>query len=247
MSRPGGTGGPADPLVGIDRLLVDGSNLLYALRRQAPGPLTARPAGGRAAGAARTGDPGAEPAAGPGLATATLIGRLRAVIPADVRIVLVFDGPPDRGLGTSRIAAGLTVRYAGRETADRLIERMVEDAAAPSLVVTDDRALAASVRNAGSATVGNGWLIRRLARPRLAAPAAGRPRPPLPGPSGGEAAGRSPAAGREGGLARDAEADADARRWRPGRGATRKRGNPRRGHGPGAPPGHGPGQRPGPS
>ena len=88
-----------NPLEGIDRLLIDGSNLLHALRRgEAPAP------------------------------PATLIGRLRGVIEMPVRIELLFDGPPDPGLRDARIASGLVVRYSGRMTADALLARMVGEA-----------------------------------------------------------------------------------------------------------------------
>ena len=73
-----------NPLAATQRLLVDGTNLLHSMSRTA----------------------GAAPAA-------TLIGRLRAIIPADVAIELIFDGPPERGLRNERIASGTTVRYGG--------------------------------------------------------------------------------------------------------------------------------------
>jgi hypothetical protein len=62
-----------DPLAGVSRLLVDATNLLHQLGRG--------PAGG-----------------GDRLPPAALIGRLRAAIPPEVSIELVFDGPPERGL-----------------------------------------------------------------------------------------------------------------------------------------------------
>ncbi len=201
-----------DPLAGVQRLFVDGTNLLYALAR-ARGT---SPSAGTADPRRSPSDAGAPPPA-----PATLIGRLRAVVPPEVSVVLVFDGPPERGLGTSRLASGLTVRFAGRESADRLLERLVAAAPAGAVVVTDDRELATSIRRLGATTLDNGWLARQLARQHLASPAPGRPRPSTrPADGGGPAALE---------LARDREA---ARRpWAPGRGATRKRGNPKRGHG----------------
>ena len=79
-------------------MIIDGSNLLHALGRGKGRPAPA----------------------------ATLVGRLRAVIPAPIRIELIFDGPPDRGLHGTRIASGLTVRHSGSMSADRLIERLEE-------------------------------------------------------------------------------------------------------------------------
>ena len=198
MTRPDRPG-RSDPLAGTERLIVDGSNLLYALGRRGGGPAPA----------------------------ATLIGRLRGAIPPAVRIELVFDGPPDAGLRGTRIASGLTVRHSGRYSADSLIDRLLADAigtggtaeaahAAGSaiLVVSDDIELGRAIRRRGGRTADTAWLTRRLERESLSAPAAGnrrRPGPPVD-PSGGP------------------DEDADERRWRPGRGATKKTGNPRRGH-----------------
>ena len=200
MSARRGIATARDPLTGTERLLVDGSNLLHALGR-----------GGRPAPAA------------------TLIGRLRAVIPPATRIELVFDGPPEPGLRGTRIASGLTVRHSGRSTADSLIERLVAEAigsggtveaahaaSAAILVVSDDIALGSAVRRRGGRTVGTAWLVRRLERGALSAPAAGARRRPMGPALGGPAS--------VGG-----DEDDDGRRWRPGRGATRKTGNPRHG------------------
>lgn len=179
-----------DPLEGIERILIDGTNLLHAIRR------------------------GPEPAP-----AATLIGRMRAVIPAQVRIELVFDGPPDPGSGNVRVASGLTVRYSGRLSADALLTRLVAEAApftiepvARILVVTDDNDLGRAVRRHGAATARTAWLRHRLGRTTLSAPSIGRRRAPTASPSSEET--------------RDEEAS--ERRWQPGRGATTKRGNPRR-------------------
>ncbi|MHB8459838.1 MAG: NYN domain-containing protein [Candidatus Limnocylindrales bacterium] len=188
MVRP-----PFDPLVGIERVIVDGNNLLHALRE----------------------GPGAAP-------PAALVGRLRAIVPGSIRIEILFDGPPEPGLGGTRIAHGVTVRHSGRLSADALAVRLVTEATGghpdPSgrpaiLVVTDDGNLARELRVRGAATIGASWLIRRLARPTLASVSAGRPRPPAPPMPGPE------------------ERDHDAVRpgWKPGRGATAKRGNPKRG------------------
>ena len=163
----------ADPIVGTERLIIDGSNLLHALGR----------AKGRPAPAA------------------TLVGRLRAVIPASVRIELILDGAPDPGLRDTRIASGLTVRHSGSASADRLIERLVADAIGSGgtpeaahaagdaiLVVTDDIDLGQRVRRRGSRSAGTPWLTRRLDRGVLSAPSIGAPRaarpPARPGRAG---------------------------------------------------------------
>ena len=174
-----------DPLTGVSRLLVDATNLLHQLSR---GPERLPPA--------------------------ALIGRLRAAIPAEVSIELVFDGPPERGLKGERIAHGVSVRYGGRFSADTILITLVEEAAGGGpgadgvLVVTDDRALRSAVTIRGARTAGAAWLLGRLARPRLAAPSVGNARPPIAQPEPGE--------------------DRSSRPWAPGRRATRKTGNPRR-------------------
>jgi hypothetical protein len=172
-------------LEGVRRMIVDGTNVLHALSR-APSP---------------------QPAA-------ALIGRLRAIVPPGVAVVVVLDGSPEHGLVARRVASGVEVRYAGRVTADEAIARLIElegrGGAAGLLVVTDDFELSTIVRSAGGRTVRNGWLLARLDRQRLSSPAPGRPVAPVP-PE----------------LAAD-DSEPEPRRWAPGRGATRKRGNPKR-------------------
>jgi hypothetical protein len=136
-------------MTGTTRLLVDGTNLLHQL---SSGPERQPPA--------------------------ALIGRLRAAIPPDVAIELVFDGPAERGLRGERIAHGVSVRYGGRHTADTILVTLVEDVAmaagAPAgggslatesiLVVTDDRALRYAIQHRGARTAGASWLVARMAR-----------------------------------------------------------------------------------
>jgi hypothetical protein len=148
------------PLEGVDRLIVDGNNLLHAGRRNTT-PLPA----------------------------SAVIGRLRAAIPPLVGIELVFDGPPEPGLRGERIAAGLIVRHAGRRSADEAIVSLVDQARGASgvaggadniLVVSDDRDLRHAVQAHGAKTARSAWLLARLARGTLQSPAAGNPRPPRP-------------------------------------------------------------------
>lgn len=149
---------------------------------------------------------------------AALIGRLRGAIPASIGVELVFDGPPEAGLRGERIAAGLIVRHAGRRSADAVLIDLVDQAraavgpagAAGLLVVTDDRELRTALHAKGARTARTAWLLGRLDRPRLVAPSVGNRRPPT-----------QPAADRE-------PEDPDRPPWKPGRGATVKRGNPRR-------------------
>lgn len=187
---------PRDPLANTTTLLVDGTNLLHALTR---GPGDRQP-------------------------PAAVIGRLRAAIPQEAKITLVFDGPAERGVRGERIAGGLTVRYSGRRTADDVLLDLVNEAATWSdadgpgastvLVVTDDRDLRAAIHRRGGRSAGTQWLIGRLDRPRLSSPSIGNARPPKP-----------PRIPQDPQATEEAEA---APAWSPGRGATTKRGNPRR-------------------
>jgi hypothetical protein len=197
-----------DPLTGIDRLLIDGNNLLHALRRTtAPMP------------------------------SAAIVGRLRSAVPAGVRLELVFDGPPEPG-SRGRIASGVKLWYSGARSADAVLLNLVESAGPPMpgyeptiLVCTDDAELRRALLARGAATVRTHWLIGRMSRTTLSSPSVGASRSPRP-PA--DASGTSSAQG-----------DADDRPgWRPGRGATTKKGNPRRkpkGGGRGAPRRTGPG------
>ncbi len=183
-----------DPLIGATRLLVDGTNLLHALGRDG------RPLGATA-----------------------VTGRLRGLVPAGVAITVVLDGAPAPGAAERRVAAGLDVRYAGRRSGDALLAEIAASRPEGALVVTDDRELAAAIRALGARTAGTTWLADRLARQRLAAPAAGRPGAQ---PHAGAGSGRGAP-----GIAPDDGVD-DGPRWKPGRGATRKVGNPKRGRRP---------------
>jgi hypothetical protein len=153
---------------------------------------------------------------------AALVGRLRAIIPPAIGIELVFDGPGELGLRNERIAAGVRVRYAGRRTADAVILTRLDDVRRGDgpegtnalLVVTDDRELRHAAQLRGARTAGAAWLLGRLDAPRLAAPSVGNARPSTANPK--------PVAG----IGSDPEDDRP--RWRPGRGATTKKGNPRK-------------------
>ena len=181
-------------LEGIARLVVDGTNVLHAIRRS-PTPLPA----------------------------AALIGRLRAIVPPGVVITVVLDGSPEHGLVARHVASGVEVRYSGRSTADELIAHLLENQRTDNsgtLVVTDDIELSSVVRRWGGRTARTGWLIGLRERQRLVAPAPGRPGL-VPAQSIGQGAVRAgsnagPDAGDTGG--------AEPARWSPGRGATRKRG-----------------------
>jgi hypothetical protein len=157
---------------------------------------------------------------------AALIGRLRAIVPPSIGIELVFDGAPDAGMRGERVASGLIVRHAGRRSADEVLLSLVDETRATAgaaatgamLVVSDDHALRAALRAKGARTAGSAWLLGRLDRPKLSAPSVGNRRPPR---AAGSPAGAGPAEERDPAT--------EPARWKPGRGATTKRGNPRRG------------------
>jgi uncharacterized protein YaiI (UPF0178 family) len=187
------------PWDGVAVLLVDGNNLLHALQGQA-GPAALR----------------------------DLLGRLAAAVPGSVDATVVLDGPPDPGAPMhAHVRRGLSVRHSGRASADTVIVELIE--ARPFLrradvvAVTNDVELADRVLHAGGRRRSVGWLEQRLAErtlPRAAGGSGGSiggPRPAAMTPAPGAA---SPEAG---------EGEPERRPWRPGRGATRKRGNPRRG------------------
>ena len=184
-------------LEGVGRLVLDGTNVLHAIRRS-PVPLPA----------------------------VALIGRLRAIVPPGVAITVVLDGSPEHGLVARHIASGVEVRHSGRFSADELIAQLLDTRGqdnSGTLVVTDDIELSQAVRRSGGRTARTGWLIGRLARQRLVSPAAGRPGlVPSSSTSIGQGSSRSAA---NTGSAGSSDPDAsDPPRWSPGRGATRKRG-----------------------
>jgi hypothetical protein len=131
--------------------------------------------------------------------------------------------------GRSIVRGGVEVRHSGSRSADDhilwMLETMPYSERSRTAVVTGDRALRDRARAAETVCHGPDWLAHRLADPSRPSPrpgvtpvGIGRPRPPR--------AATAAAAGTQ--AADAAESDADVERWRPGRGSTRKRGNPRR-------------------
>jgi hypothetical protein len=163
---------------------------------------------------------GGAPAEGAPLPAAALVGRLRALVPAATAVTIVLDGMPAPGAIGRRVTAGVEVRYAGSRSADVLLHDLTRTTPDPglTLVVTDDVELGRALRALGARTAHGSWLAGRLDRQRLVAPAAGRSKPPANGRA-------------EAGPRGDrADGDGDPPRWKPGRGATKKTGNPKRGH-----------------
>jgi hypothetical protein len=179
---------------GLELLLVDGDNLLHAVR------------GGRDDGG-----------------VAWLLPRLSRWRPPGLWVVVALDGHPAQGeTSLRRVATGIEFHHAGSRSADDLIvdllSRQPFDARARSVVVTRDRDLLERAHRAGGLTRSPDWLVSQLDTPAPWAAGSGGavgthigqggpPRPPRPAP----------------------QQDDERPAWRSGRGATRKRGNPRRG------------------
>lgn len=148
-------------MAGVERVLVDGTNLAFALAGR--GAATPTPAAG-------------------------VLASVRAAFPPAVRVELVFDGSGDVGIARSgtlaRAAQNLFVEHSGRRSADRVIEHAVEaqlraDGPAGTwgtLVVTDDRELRGLVLGKGARVAGTAWLAGRLGR-AAASPGAAAARP----------------------------------------------------------------------
>ena len=142
-----------DPLAGVELVLIDGNNLLHALRRGGSGGH----GGPRGGGSPEPPQP-----------ASAIIGRIRSAIPPSVKVELILDGSPS-GI-TGRLATGMSVEYSRRSTADELIlnrlSRQLDEGGPastwPILAVTDDRLLRDGVRSRGGRSAGTAWLLRRL-------------------------------------------------------------------------------------
>lgn len=165
-------------------------------------------------------------AGGPGPSAArVLIPKLRTVLPAGVRVSLVLDGMPDPGAPLREHIGQVTIAHAGRRSADDAIVEAVEHRAfgerPQTIVVTDDRGLSERIKRLGALHRRVDWLqgVLDLAHrgPRVDAPIgrAGQ----RPARATGPATAEAPC---------QAADEAERRPWSPGRGATRKRGNPMR-------------------
>lgn len=136
----------------------------------------------------------------------TLVARLRGVLPG-VRKTIVFDGRREGTGAAPSSGANIDVIHAGGSADDALVElvrALPATLVVRTVLVTDDRALADRARHAGATSRRLDWLVALLH------PTAGSARPPARN------------------VAEDQDEDDDRRPWQPGRGATRKKGNPRR-------------------
>ena len=211
---------PQAPVPELELLVIDGDNLLHRVRGMRD-------------------DAGLH----------WLLPRLRAWRPAGVQVLLMLDGSPGAGMGRRQLAApGIQMQHSGRLDADTAIVELVRARGYAermrTVVVTDDRQLSDRVRYGGVLVRRLDWLIDLLSRPnpdaaeavkgaamaraaaprspvRSAPPARGTPRSPV-----GIGGGRPPRPAATTPIERDPDDVHEP--WKPGRGATAKRGNPRR-------------------
>ena len=121
------------PFAGIERLLIDGNNLLH------------RVSGGVDPGALRG-----------------LLARLQNALPPAVEAIVMLDGHAAPGTARQqKIASNLEVRHSGSLSADDAMLNLVRDmriGRAMTTVVSDDRALRDKCRSLGAHTERLDWL-----------------------------------------------------------------------------------------
>jgi hypothetical protein len=151
---------------------------------------------------------------------AWLLPRLSGWRPAHLRIIVALDGHAATGEASrARATRGIEFHHAGSRSADDLIVQLLKAqpyaARSRTAVVTRDRELRARASRAGGLTRSVDWLMRQVA-----GGSAGTRGKPV-----GIGQGKPPKQGH----AELSDPDAAERDgWTPRRGATRKRGNPRR-------------------
>jgi hypothetical protein len=143
----------------------------------------------------------------------SLLARLQSAIRDPIHTTVVLDGHPAPGSRpVQKVSPRLDLRHAGSRSADDLIVQLAAShspaARAGVVVVSDDRALRDRARGAGCQERRLEWLQELM----------GTRRPHTPANLRGDS---TPRPDKENG-------DDDQPAWQPGRGATRKKGNPRR-------------------
>ncbi len=129
------------PFDGIDKLLIDGNNLLH-----------------RVSGAV---DPGS---------IRLLLARLSGAIPTTLPTVVMLDGHAASGTDRrQRIRRGLDIHHAGSISADEALLNLIRDMGysdrAAAVLVTDDRPLTEKARHLGARTKRLEWLEQILEHP----------------------------------------------------------------------------------
>ena len=154
---------------------------------------------------------------------AWLLPRLSGWRPEHLRIVVGLDGHPPPGEGSrTRVTRGIEFHHSRSRSADDMLVELLLDqpysTRSRCAVVTADRGLQARAARAGGVTRSIDWLMREVA----GTPAKGGPSRDKPVTIGQGKPPPRPAS-------EPASPAVDEREsWRPGRGATTKKGNPKR-------------------
>ena len=156
---------------------------------------------------------------------AWLLPRLSGWRPEGVRIVVSLDGHPAPGEARrGRVMRGIEFHHSGSRSGDDMLIAMLASRGfgdrGRTVVVTRDRGLQARTRAAGGLTRSVDWLMRSIGGATQMGSGSSQAAKPA-----GIAQGKAPPARHFDPPDPDAE---DRPSWEPGRGATRKRGNPRR-------------------
>ena len=154
---------------------------------------------------------------------AWLLPRLADWRPASLHILVTLDGHAAPGESRRpRVARGIEFEHSGSRSADDLIishlEQMPYAERSRTAVVTRDRGLQDRARQAGGLIRSVDWLMRSISGSRAVDSAPARP--------SGIGQGKPPTGLHAPGADQNPETGGPS--WQPGRGATRKRGNPRR-------------------
>ena len=153
---------------------------------------------------------------------AWLLPRLSGWRPPQLRIVIALDGHPAPGEASRRKATrGIEFHHSGRRSADDILVDLLK--AQPyagrsrTLVVTRDRGLQARATRAGGQTRSVDWLMRQVTGPSKST---GRGSKPV-----GVGQGQPTAQRHYDPYASEEDTGSS---WQPGRGATKKKGTPKR-------------------
>lgn len=142
-----------------EHIIIDGNNLLYAMRAHAPLPAIGRE---------------------------TLVKILeRWVQQHNAVVTLVFDGPiPSGGLARQMTSSYMTVRFSAPATADDVLVAMIEQAEQPAMlrVVSSDTAIRHAARHRRCQTTDAAAFIAELFPPQQASPAPPSTIPPAEKP-----------------------------------------------------------------
>ena len=153
---------------------------------------------------------------------AWLLPRLSGWRPAHLRIVIGLDGHPPQGEASRKKATrGIEFHHSGRRSADDLLidllKRQPFAGRSRTAVVTRDRGLQARANRAGGQTRSVDWLMRQVSGPAQGGGKSSRP----------VGVGQGKPAAQKHYDPYGPEEDETAS-WEPGRGATKKKGNPKR-------------------